>query len=324
MATYLVTGGCGFIGSHLCQELVDMGHNVRVIDNLSSGSTERLPKECDIVFGNVNDMKLIQEMMEDIDGCYHLAGMTPANNFLNCNELDNIVSSSGLRNVLYWAKSNQYRDEIPVVYASSAMVYGDNANLHLNENDILRPTNRYSVEKICSELDSRVANIQYGVPAIGLRFFNVYGPHQDMSSPYSKIINLIINQMLIDSAIHIPGNSKQTSDYIFIDDATSALFKAMNSNKKTNEIYNVCSGKAIPNDQIVNTLLSLSGKSLPIIYDLDKTGFINVSIGNNKKIEKELNFKVKTDITEGLRHTYHSFMKNHSEEVIIYAAGVSS
>lgn len=180
MGTYLVTGGCGFIGTHLCESLMSSGHKVRIIDNLSTSTISDSLDGCEVIIRDICDKKLLEHAMNNVDACFHLAGISSEEDFgININD----TTTCGMKNILFAAQKNKFRNAIPVIYSSSAIVYGDNASLQLNENDAVRPTNGYSVDKICSELYARVANIHYNIPRTGLRLFNVYGPGQSRHLP---------------------------------------------------------------------------------------------------------------------------------------------
>ncbi len=310
METYLITGGCGFIGSKLSHKLINQGHKVRIIDNLSSGSTTEIPNECDFFQGDINHRELLEKLMKDIDGCYHLAANLPSE--LNNDRLIN-TDLTGSINVLNLARKNQYRAAIPVVYASSAVVYGDNAKMNLRESDIVRPISKYSADKVCCELHARVAGIKYDVNTIGLRFFNVYGPGQKLTSPYSRGISSFIKSIINNNPVPIPKDDRESHDFLFIDDAIDALISAMSYAKKrskTNEIFNICSGRSTSSKVISKMLLTISGKSFPTVTKPQETGCINPSSGCNESLQGKLNFEPMIDLQTGLKQTYHYFLSN--------------
>ncbi len=321
MKTYLVTGGCGFIGSHLCQSLLSKGHNVRIIDNLSTGTISDSLQGCEIILGNIFDRKLLENSMQDIDACFHLAGISSQENLgININD----TAISGMKNILYTAQENKFRNAIPVVYTSSAIVYGDNANIELNEEDVVRPTNGYSVDNICNELYARIANIQYHIPTTGLRLFNVYGPGQHSHSPYSRVISNIIDHIINKTPIQIEGDGQQQEEFIFVNDVVNALICAMNKIQSGNKIYNVCSGIATSENQILNILQSISGQSLPVIYKLNETHKVTISTGNNAQFRKDITSTSFTNITEGLKLTYQSLLQKKPSDLLSYSNGVYS
>ncbi len=311
MGSYLITGGCGFIGSQLSHQLISQGHKVKIIDNLSSGSTTLIPKTCDFFHGDINNSEGIESLMKDIDGCYHLAANLPYKQ--NNQRLIN-TDLQGSINVFNLARKNEDREAIPVVYASSAVVYGDNAKMSLKESDIVRPISEYSADKVCCELHARVAGIKHEVNTIGLRFFNVYGPCQKLTSPYSRDISNFIKFIINNNPVPIPKEDWECHDFLYIDDAVNALISAMSyaqqpSNK--NEIFNICSGKTTSSKVISKILLTISGKSLPIVTTSQEAGYINPSSGCNKSFHKKLDFKPLIDLHTGLKQTYHYFLNHY-------------
>ena len=192
MAFYLITGGCGFIGTHLANNLIEEGHSVRVLDDLSTGNRESLDKECELVVGNVNDNDLVVQCMKGTDGCFHLAAPTSARKFTGDWIGMHQTNLNGSISVLDAA----CRGNTPVVYASSSAVYGDNAELLLKEQDKLRPLTAYGADKLGAELHARVAAMVHGLPTTGLRFFNVYGPGQNPAQPYSSVVSVFVDRLL--------------------------------------------------------------------------------------------------------------------------------
>jgi len=311
MGTYLITGGCGFIGSQLSHQLINQGHKVKIIDNLSSNPTNKISDECDFFQGDINNSEYLEQLMKDIDGCYHLAANLPSEQ-----DDERLIHTDlpGSINVFNLAKKNKDREAIPVVYASSAVVYGDNAKVSLKESDIVRPTNKYSADKVCCELHARVAGITHEVNTIGLRFFNVYGPGQKLTSPYSRDISNLIKFIINNNPIPIPKDDWECHDFLFINDAIDALISAMSyaqKPSKKNEIFNICSGKTTSRKVVSKILLSISGKSLPTVTTSQEAGYIHPSSGCNQSLHKKLKFEPLIDLHTGLKQTYHYFLSHY-------------
>lgn len=183
MAVYVVTGGCGFIGSHLVEAIVAAGHGVRVLDDLSTGTPDRLPHEAELVIGDVRDRAWLRRAVEGADGCFHLAAVASVS---RCNErwLDSHDANLSATVALFEAASAGGR-RFPVVYASSAAVYGDQTTMPLREEAPLRPRSPYGADKAGCELHAQAGAAVRDLAAIGLRFFNVYGPGQRPDSARS-------------------------------------------------------------------------------------------------------------------------------------------
>ena len=173
MAKYLVTGGCGFIGSHLCDALGTAGHSVRILDDLSTGKRENVPNVDDILVGNVAEADVVRDAMADVDGCFHLAAIASVQRSNEEWAGTHRVNLTGTINVLDAARTARDGKPVPVVYASSAAVYGDNPAMSLSEDAEKRPLTAYGADKLGSEQHARVAGTLHGVPTTGFRFFNI-------------------------------------------------------------------------------------------------------------------------------------------------------
>lgn len=176
MARYLVTGGCGFIGSHLVDALVAAGHDVRILDDLSTGKRANVPGIDDIVIGDVSDANVVANAMAGMDGCFHLAAIASVQRLNEEWGLTHRVNLTGAVNVFDAARNANPAGPVPVVYASSAAVYGDNPAVPLTEDAEKRPLTAYGADKLGCEQHARVAGNVHGVPTTGFRCFNIYGP----------------------------------------------------------------------------------------------------------------------------------------------------
>ena len=186
MSNYLVTGGCGFIGSHLVDDLVAAGHGVRILDDLSIGTLAHKPPGVEFIRGDVAEPTVVADALRDMDGCFHLAAVASVERS-NMDWLGtHRTNLTGAVTVFNAAR----RTALPVVFASSAAVYGDNADFPLSEETRPRPLSAYGADKLGCELHGVVAGRIHRVPTCGLRFFNVYGPRQDPRSPYSGVISI--------------------------------------------------------------------------------------------------------------------------------------
>ena len=241
MGLYLVTGGCGFIGSHLCDALIAAGADVRILDDLSSGSRDNVPREATIVEGSVADPETVEAAMKGVEGCFHLAAIASVERCTRDWLGSHRTNLAGTIAVLDAARRSR-RHPIPVVYASSAAVYGDCRSLPITEAVAARPRSAYGADKLGSELHAQVAWEVYRVPTVGLRFFNVYGPRQNPSSPYSGVISRFCNRLLRGEAIDVFGNGRQTRDFVFVADVVQALRAAMSARIERPAVFNVCSG----------------------------------------------------------------------------------
>ncbi len=297
---FLITGGAGFIGSHLCDSLLNKGNEVIILDNLTTGRQENVSPKATFVFGEVTDSDLVYDLICKVDGCFHLAAIPSVEqghqNWLGCNHV-NLVGSL----VIFDAVKKMQKKKIPVIYASSAAVYGNNPLLPLNETSLLEPLSAYGVDKLSSELHAKIATSIHGIPTIGLRFFNVFGPRQDPSSPYSGVISIFIERFKANQHINIYGDGEQTRDFIFVGDVVEGLIAAFNhKNKSTAEIYNICTGFSTSINQLAREIAFLLKKNLKVIHEPPKPGDIRHSLGDPTKAHKILGFKAAYDLRQGL------------------------
>jgi UDP-glucose 4-epimerase len=239
VATYLVTGGCGFIGSHLCSALRSAGHGVRVLDDLSTGTEANLAPGANLVRGDVADAGAVREAMEGAAGCFHLAAIASVERGTRDWLGTHRANLSGTVAVFEAAAR---LGRIPVVYASSAAVYGDCAALPLKEDAPTRPLSAYGADKLGCEQHARVAGVVHGTPTLGLRFFNVFGPRQDPLSPYSGVISIFCDRLSRGEPVTIFGDGGQTRDFVFVADVVEALLRAMGKASVEAPVLNVCTG----------------------------------------------------------------------------------
>jgi len=311
MARYLITGGCGFIGSHLANELIRRNHQVIVVDDLSSGNKNTISKSVNLVIGDIRDKELITELMTEVDGCFHLAATASFERSINNWSETHSINLSGTINILDAAK-NTGSSPVPIVYASSAAVYGDNASIPLAERATLRPLTAYGADKLGSELHARIAGIVHNIPTIGFRLFNVYGPGQDANSPYSGVISIFSQRIKDGNHINVFGDGHQSRDFVYVKDVVRFLCKGMQSAKVSAPVFNVCSGEPATILQLAKTLFSIAGYSVPICYKKARQEDIQTSIGDPELTARFLNIRVQEQFGNGLKKTYQS-LENQCE-----------
>ncbi|MGJ8669993.1 MAG: NAD-dependent epimerase/dehydratase family protein [Oceanococcus sp.] len=297
MATYLVTGGAGFIGSHLCDALLRAGHAVRVIDDLSSGKRENLAADAEFTHACISDQATVQKAFEGIDGCFHLAAIASVER--SCQEWleTHRINLSATVNILDCARRNC----TPVVYASSAAIYGDNPNVPLLESEAANPTSPYGADKAGMELHAQAAAASFGLASTGLRFFNVYGPRQDPHSPYSGVISIFAQRLKDHRDISIHGDGQQTRDFIYVADVVRSLLQAMQSNVPTvARVLNVCTGRQTSIQTLAELLRSLIGSASKIGNSAARNGDIRHSCGNPAAAHKALGHTADVDLRDGL------------------------
>ena len=297
MTRYLVTGGAGFIGSHLVDGLLARGDQVRVLDDLSSGKRRNLSPAAELVIGSVADRTQVRAAMAGVDGVFHLAAVASV---VRCAEAwgeTHAVNQSGSVHVLEAA-----RDEggVPVVYASSAAVYGQRPATIARESDPLAPCSPYGCDKLGSELQAGVARDLFGVPAVGLRFFNVYGPRQDGTSPYSGVISIFAKRLQSGEPLLLHGGGLQTRDFTFVTDVVQALLAAMQSLPDLPAAINVCTGRATSVRDVAHHLARSLGRAPDFTETGARVGDIVHSCGDPSLLESALRLSCGTTIERGL------------------------
>ncbi len=300
MALILVTGGAGFIGSHLCEALLARGERVRVLDDLSTGRRENLPPGADLVVGDVADLATVREAASGVDAIVHLAAIASVQ---RCTEDwlgAHRVNLGGSIAVFEAARTAAKGQPVPVVYASSAAVYGDQAKLPIGEDAPCRPLSAYGADKLGSELHARVAGAVYGVPTIGLRFFNVYGPRQDPRSPYSGVISVFCGRLSRGEPILINGDGNQTRDFIFVGDVVGGILAALQRASVSAPVLNLCSGQATSVRALAATLIALADASVPVLHGPPRPGEIRHSLGDRSRAETMLALAPPRPLSDGL------------------------
>ena len=304
MKKYLITGGAGFIGSHLVDLLLNMQYQVIVVDDLSFGKLENLPSE-NIIFINKPAQQLNLLEIEGIDGIFHLAAQASVplsiENFYESSK-NNLESSLKVLDIARQLS-------IPLVYATSSAVYG-NLPLGSDEIAIFDLQSPYALDKLVLEQYASIAYKIYGVSSIGLRFFNVYGPRQDPSNPYSGVISIFANRMLTQQTITVNGGH-QTRDFIYVGDIVNTLYKSMvlASEKKCCESINVGTGVSMSINALVEVLSELIQANPKIDYQDLPFGDPEKSEGTYAKLEKILNIKLNEllSLKDGLEKTINYF-----------------
>jgi UDP-glucose 4-epimerase len=303
MARFLVTGGAGFIGSHLVEALLDEGHAVRVIDDLSSGHRQNLPRQAELIQDDVTDPQAVDQAFDGVDGCFHLAAIASVvrshREWLRTHQ----VNLTGTINVFDQARPARRRRAVPVIYASTAAIYGNCGNVPADEESPAAPLSAYGADKHACELHARIAGAIHGVPTVGLRFFNLYGPRQDPLSPYSGVISIFADRLLRGEPVEIFGDGEQARDFTYIADAVRALRRAMQVANTGAFVFNVCTGKATSVRGLAQTMAALCGTELVVHRRPARGGEVRVSIGDPRRAAARLGFAAQTALIDGLAMT---------------------
>jgi UDP-glucose 4-epimerase len=302
---FLVTGGCGFIGSHLVDSLIADGHDVVVLDDLSSGTLERLDRRAELLLGDVADPAIVARAFTGVSGCFHLAAIASVARSNEDWVATHRTNQTGTICVLDAARRGAGSSRVPVVYASSAAVYGEAPVEPIGEGAAKRPMTAYGADKLGSELHARVAWTVHRAPTIGLRFFNVYGPRQDPSSPYSGVISIFADRLRAGLPITIHGDGSQVRDFVYVADAVRHLRAAMAACAGAGgggaAVFNVCTGVPTAIDQLARLIGNLLRMTPQIGFAPRRPGDILRSVGSPELARAQLGVAVETTVAEGLR-----------------------
>ena len=306
MARYLVTGGAGFIGSHLVDALIADGHTVRVLDDMSTGKYENLANTVDLRIADVADQGAVRNALDGVDGCFHLAAIASVERGHQEWSRAHHVNLAGTIHIFEEARRLRAHTGrlLPVVYASSAAVYGDPTEVPISECAPTNPVNAYGVDKLGCDLHAAVGSRVHGLGIIGLRFFNVYGPRQDARSPYSGVISVFCERISKGLPVDVHGDGKQVRDFVFVKDTVEALRLAMRSAADhTSAVFNVCSGVGTAIIELANAVARIKRKPFSPNYVSRRLGDIRVSVGNPALAQAQLGFRTHISLEEGLART---------------------
>lgn len=306
LGTYAITGGAGFIGSHLADALLRAGHGVRILDDFSTGRIENLDPRCEVLRGDVCDPRLVRRALLGVSGCFHLAAVASV---VRANEDwlgTHRINQGGMITVLDAAR---HLGGVPVVYASSAAVYGRTEGV-AEERTMPRPLTAYGADKFGCELHARAGALVHGVPALGFRFFNVYGPRQDPNSPYSGVISIFAQAISAGKPIHIHGDGRQTRDFIFVGDIVTFLCVGMVALRDGRDgewsgglVLNACTGRETSVLGMASTIGDLLGCQPSVRHGPPRPGDIERSVGSPALAASLLGLSACTELRDGLVQT---------------------
>jgi UDP-glucose 4-epimerase len=319
MARFLVTGGAGFIGSHLVHALSDEGHVVRVLDDLSSGHRKNLPQQVELIEADVTDPVAVDGALHGVDGCFHLAAIASVTRSHREWLRTHQVNLTGTINVFDQARRSRRHREVPVVYASTAAIYGNCGNFPVDEESPAAPLSAYGADKHACELHARVAGAIHGLPTVGLRFFNLYGPRQDPLSPYSGVVSIFADRLLRGEPVEICGDGEQARDLTYISDAVCALRRAMRAATTSAFVFNVCTGKATSVRGLAETVAELCGAELIMHRRPARCGEVRISIGDPQRATERLGFTAQTTLSDGLAMTLNVLGRSAAVEARVVA-----
>lgn len=310
MAKYLITGGAGFIGSHIVELLVSKNEEVVVFDNFSTGrecNIEPFKDKIQVVRGDIRDINALNDAMVGVNYVIHHAAEISAIKSVEEPLWANEVNVTGTLNVLISARDNGVKR---MTMASSSAIYGDTGKQHQSEANLPHPLSPYGATKICGEHYLTVFNEIYGLETVRLRYFNVFGPRQNPKSQYAAVIPKFIDRIMAGQDVHIYGDGEQTRDFVFVKDIARANYLACHSDKAPGEVFNIAGGRTITINELAEILMKVSGKKVNIIHDAPVLGDIKYSASDITKARNVLGFEPQTNLEDGLKSVIEYFAQS--------------
>lgn len=302
MARYVVTGGAGFIGSHLVDALLASGHSVRVIDNLSSGCRKQLDPRAELLQADIADQAALQNAMQDAIGCFHLAAITPRARVSGART----AQRSPLGGMVSVLEAARRCGNVPVVFASGAAIYGEQRDQPIAETCIPAPRTGDGADKLGAELQARSAFQTHGLPSMGFRLFSVYGPRQVPGMPDHGVVATLARQLAAGAPVILHGDGSQTRDFIYVGDVVRFLLRGMTRIQTAPQatVVNACTGRATSVRELARMLGHAIGITPEIVAGPPRRLDIRALIGNPLFSECVLGLRARVVLEDGVAWTF--------------------
>ncbi len=303
MEKYLVTGGAGFIGSHIVEELVKKGHPVRVVDNFITGKKENISSflsEIEFIEGDIRDLEICRQVAEGVDFVLHQAALPSVPRSIEDPLLTNEINITGTLNLLLASRDVKVQK---FVFASSSSVYGDNPQLPKKEGIEGIPLSPYAISKRVGEMYCRVFSQVFNLPTVCLRYFNIFGPRQDPFSQYAAAIPNFITRMVKEETPVIFGDGEQSRDFTYVENVVEANILASKAAGVSGEFFNIACGERTTVNSLVENINKVLDKEIKPSYVDMRPGDIKHSFADISKAKKILKYEPSVPFSEGLRNT---------------------
>lgn len=312
MTTYLITGGAGFIGSNIAARLVkEEGSKVKILDNFSTGKRENISAFLDrieVIEADIRDFKEVKKSLEGVDYCFHQAALPSVERSVRDPLTSNEVNITGTLNILIAAKDLGVKR---VIYASSSSAYGDTPVLPKREDMNPSPLSPYAVTKLTGEEYCHLFYTIYGLQTISLRYFNVFGPNQDPTSPYAAVIPKFITAILAGKEVIIYGDGGQSRDFTYIDNVVEANILATKTNMGFGETFNIACGQRVTLNELAKSLAKIFNVDIKPVHVDPRAGDVRHSLADISKAQTYFGYEPKIDFEKGLTLTVEWY-KNRS------------
>jgi UDP-glucose 4-epimerase len=312
MATCLVTGGAGFIGSHVVEALLARGHTVRVLDNFSTGRRANLAhlRECiDLRIGDLTDLEAVRAAARGVDVVFHQGALASVPRSVADPAATHQACATGTLHVLMTAREAGVRR---VIYAASSSAYGASTRLPKQETDPTLPLSPYAVAKLTGEQYCAAFTHVYGLETVRLRYFNVFGPRQPPDSPYAAVIPLFMQSMLEGRPPTVHGDGQQSRDFTFVDDVVQANLLAARSRRSAGKVYNIAYGAGLNLLQLVGFLNELLGTDIKPLFEAQRPGDVRHSLADTYQAQADLGYCPCTDVRKGLQRCLEYAMEHRT------------
>jgi UDP-N-acetylglucosamine/UDP-N-acetyl-alpha-D-glucosaminouronate 4-epimerase len=324
MTLCLVTGGAGFIGSHLVEALVARGHPVRVFDNFSTGDPDNLTgvrSQIEVIEGDLTDPEGVRRAVRDVEVVFHQAALASVPRSVADPLATHAACATGTLHVLQAAREAGVRR---VIYAASSSAYGASDKLPKSETDQTLPLSPYAVAKLTGEHYCAAFTQVYGLETVRLRYFNVFGPRQTPDSPYAAVIPLFLRAMLAGRSPHVHGDGHQSRDFTFVEDAVQANLLAAEAPGASGKVYNIACGRRTSLLALIGRMNELLGTDILPSYRDPRPGDVRHSQADISRAQTDLGYRPRTDVETGLRRCLEWMRGVQSETVPVRERAVAS
>lgn len=294
---FLVTGGAGFLGSALANQLAYAGHQVHVLDDLSNGRQQYLNQPITFTQGDVDNVPLLWSLLEGVDCVYHLAARVSVAQSLHHPRDYNRVNVGGTVSLM---EAMRDTGVCRVVFASSGAVYGRQPQQPVHEDDLPQPDSPYAVSKWAAEQYIHTIGHLWGLETVALRIFNAYGPNQSLPLSHAPVIPRFLQQILTGGSVVLFGNGRQTRDYVYVDDVVAALVTAATAKQINRQVINIGSGVETSVLELVQAIESVTGQSANLLLNPEKTGGVPRLVADISRAQTLLGYRPFTSLADGL------------------------
>jgi len=304
----LVTGGAGFIGSHLVEGLLNAGRRARVLDDFSSGSRKNLEsvgEKIELIEGDIRDAGTLADAMRGVEVVYHEAALSRVQRSIETPLEVHEVNCTGTLKVFLAARDAGVRR---VVFASSSSVYGESERLPKEESDPCVPISPYGASKLSGEVYARAVSRVFGLETVGLRYFNVYGPRQNPA--YAAVIPAFIERVMESKELLIDGDGEQTRDFTYVGDVVSVNLLAAEAEVEAGSVFNIAGGRRTSVNQVADLVSAAFGVEAKRVHGEPRRGDIKQSVADITAAREQLGYRVEVDLESGLRRTVEWFKEN--------------